>query len=307
MNQHYKYMVYVSCMTYNHEKYIKDALDGFCMQQTTFPFICCIYDDASTDGESSIIHEYLEEYFDLEDKDVAFSEETADYNLVFAKHKTNKNCYFAVLFLKYNHYQIKKSKVPYTTRWRDNSKYYAVCEGDDYWTDPLKLQKQVDFMESHKDHSLCFHAHTNVFRDKVEEVNRYDGLNEDVPIKDIILGDGGFIASAAMLYKHDLVREVPEWRKKAKTGDYSLALHLATVGKVGYLPDNMCCYRVSTVGSWTHRIAKDDKMFKVWYDGSMDMFDGFDVWTHKKYHRQVRIMKNRMRRDALKRIIHKII
>lgn len=307
MDQQYKYMVYVSCMTFNQEKYIKDTLDGFCMQQTNFPFVCGILDDASTDDEPAIIKRYLEENFELNDSEVFRQEETDDYVLVFSRHKTNKNCYFAVFYLKYNHKQIRKSKIPYFSGLKEAVKYYAVCEGDDYWTNAHKLQKQVDFMETHPGHSLCFHAHTNVFRDKEEVVCRYDGLNEDVPMEDIILGDGGFISTASMLYRHELVKDVPEWRKKAKTGDYTLALHLATVGKVGYLPDNMCCYRVSSEGSWTKRIAKDDKMYQTWYRGGMEMFDGFDAWTGRKYHKQVGLMKKKLRVDRLKRLVHKIV
>lgn len=306
MKQNTEYMVFVSCMTYNHSLYIKEALDGFCMQQTNFPFVCCIYDDASTDGEPAIIKDYLSEIFDLHNE-IVRCEETEDYSLIFARHKTNSNCYFAVYFMKYNHYQIKKSKIPYSSEWRDISKYYSICEGDDYWTDPLKLQKQVDFMESHPEHSLCFHAHTNLIGGEKVETKRYEALNEDVPVEDIILGDGGFMATASMLYRPDLITNVPEWRKKAKTGDYSLALHLATVGKVGYLPDNMSCYRVATNGSWTRRIQNDNEMYNEWYNGSMEMLNEFDAWSSKRYHKQIRIMKNRLRINRFKRVYHRII
>lgn len=93
MEKEYKWMVRVSCMTYNHAPYITDALNGFCMQETTFPFICTIVDDASTDGEQEVIKQYLHEHFDLEDTSIVRNEETKDYTLTFARHKTNKNCY----------------------------------------------------------------------------------------------------------------------------------------------------------------------------------------------------------------------
>lgn len=143
-----KFLVRVSCMTYNHSPYIVDAMNGFTMQETTFPYVCTIVDDASTDGEQDVIKKYLGEYFDLQDNSVARKEETDDYSLTFARHKSNMNCFFAVLYLKYNHYSIKKSKMPYIAEWNDNVKYIAMCEGDDYWIDPLKLQKQVDIMEN---------------------------------------------------------------------------------------------------------------------------------------------------------------
>ena len=106
-NNVFKWMVFVKCFTFNHAPYIVDAMNGFTMQKTTFPYICCIVDDASTDGEPEVIRKYLKENFDLANKSVARNEETDDYVLCYAQHKTNKNCYFAVLWLKYNHYRKK--------------------------------------------------------------------------------------------------------------------------------------------------------------------------------------------------------
>lgn len=151
MEENNKWMVCVQCMTFNQANYISDAMNGFTMQKTNFPYVCCIVDDASTDGEHNVINNYLEEYFDLEDNAIVRHEETDDYILTFARHRTNLNCYFAVIFLKNNHYSKKKSKVPYILQWRDNAKYIAMCEGDDYWIARDKLQKQVDFMDNHPD------------------------------------------------------------------------------------------------------------------------------------------------------------
>jgi glycosyltransferase involved in cell wall biosynthesis len=146
MGSHENYLVRVSCMTYNQSAYITDAMNGFTMQQTDFPFVCTIVDDASTDGEQEVIRNYLKEQFDLQNTSVS-SEKDTDYgHVTFAQHKTNKNCFFAVILLKENHYSQKKSKALYLTEWMD-TKYVALCEGDDYWTDPLKLQRQVDFLE----------------------------------------------------------------------------------------------------------------------------------------------------------------
>ncbi len=152
------WMVCVICTTYNQSGYIIDALDGFVIQQTDFPFVCCIVDDASTDGEQEVIRKYVDENFDIQDISIAFDKDVDYGHVSFAQHKTNKNCYFAVIYLKENHYR-KKSKKPYIKEWEDNAKYIALCEGDDYWTDPLKLQKQVDFLEGHPDFSLCCHRY----------------------------------------------------------------------------------------------------------------------------------------------------
>ena len=151
------YMVCVRCMTYNHAPYIVDAMNGFCMQQTDFPFVCTIIDDASTDGEQEVIHNYLQENFDLKDDSITRNEETEDYIYCYVRHKTNHNCFFAVYFLKYNHYSIKKPKAPYIKEWTQTVKYIAICEGDDYWTKSNKLQKQADFLNKHDDFIMCSH------------------------------------------------------------------------------------------------------------------------------------------------------
>ena len=159
------FKVCVECLTFNHAQYIEDCMNGFTMQQTDFPYVCCILDDASTDGEPDVIRKYLQGNFDMENDSVARNEETADYVFCFAQHKTNKNCYFAVYFLKYNHYKIKKNKRQYIEERYNNAKYVACCEGDDYWTEPLKLQKQVEFLEHHPDYVLV-HSDFSILREK---------------------------------------------------------------------------------------------------------------------------------------------
>ena len=145
----FRYLVRVSCMTYNHAPYIIDAMNGFCKQQTYFPYICTIFDDKSTDGEQGVIRNYLDENFIMNDDRIKIRKETDDYVLIYTRHKTNNNCFFAVYFLKYNHYSIRKAKSPYLKDLEDSAKYIALCEGDDYWTNPLKLQKQVDYLDGH--------------------------------------------------------------------------------------------------------------------------------------------------------------
>lgn len=283
-----EYMVRVSCMTYNHATYIEDAMNGFCMQETTFPFVCTIVDDASTDGEQDVIKSYLQANFDLEDNSVVRNEETDDFDLVFAQHKMNKNCFFAVILLKYNHYSIKKSKKPYVAEWADGSKYTAVCEGDDFWILSAKLQKQVDFLETHPNHTMCIHAYRRDLYngDNVTStyIHKYPSDVEIIPDKDVINGAGMFGATASIVYRTSAVKDYPTWAIKAPVGDRPLKFVLFGRGKLSYINEVMSVYRVGVPGSWTVRVHRNRKIEKETREGFVQLLVDFDEWTSLKYH-----------------------
>lgn len=123
-------LVSICCLTYNHAPFVRKCLEGFLMQETTFPVEILIHDDASTDGTDDIIREYTAK---IPDRIFPLFEEENQYS---------KGCAQVMDFLNYK---------------RARGKYIAICEGDDYWSDPFKLQKQVDFMEAHPEYSVCFH------------------------------------------------------------------------------------------------------------------------------------------------------
>lgn len=122
------YKVVIKCSTYNQEKYIEDALNGFVRQKTNFPFCALVIDDCSTDGNVEIIKRYEREYPDI----------------------------IKGIYLPVNMYRNPK-KNTYFKPWEDCAQYIAYCEGDDYWIDDHKLQRQVDFLDSHPEYTLCFH------------------------------------------------------------------------------------------------------------------------------------------------------
>ena len=156
MDSNYKYMVCTQCMTYNQKPFIEETLRGFTMQQIPFPVVTVVTDDASTDGEQELLRMWVAENLDLTAADAC--ERDADYaHIISAPLKGNPLHTFVFLFLKENHYSQKKTKQPYLAEWMDCSKYYAFCEGDDYWTEPLKLQQQVDFLEN--DPTVSFTCH----------------------------------------------------------------------------------------------------------------------------------------------------
>lgn len=302
-----KYLIRVDCITFNQASYIEAAMNGFCMQDTNFPFVCTIIDDASTDGEPEVIRRYLAEHFAINDEKTARKEETDDYVMQFAQHKTNKNCFFAVLFLKYNHYSIKKSKLPYLKDWGD-TKYVAICEGDDYWIDPLKLQKQFDFMEAHPECSLCFHADYQLLPSGEKKVHRLKIIKEFYTTEDIILGGGGFMATNSMFYRQDLFPKGnrPDFWKNSPIGDLPMMLYFATKGEVGYINELMSTYRVSSAGSWSSR-QSTIRIRTAHHKRILKMFDEFDSYTNGTYHKTVISKKNINKRAHIKDIIHTLL
>lgn len=239
------YKVLIKCMTYNQAIYIKDTMNGFTMQKTKFPYLCVIVDDASNDGEQVVIKDYLEAYFDLEDNNTYRSEETEDYCLEFARHKTNHNCYFLVFFLKYNHYSIQKDKDTYFAKYIDKVKYIALCEGDDYWIEEQKLQRQVELLDSDPNCSLCYHACKNVFEDnyKGEKIPVCESVMERLTYKAFIPGYP--FQTASVVYRANVHNSPLYIKVKAKESMYS-ALLFITVGQFGYFrgfKEQMSVYR----------------------------------------------------------------
>lgn len=259
-------------MTFNHAPYIEDALNGFCMQQSTFPYVALIVDDASTDGEQEVINHYLQEHFDMEDKNIVRNEETDDYVLTFARHNSNQNCYFAVFLLKYNHYSNNKAKWPYYLEFAKFPLYIATCEGDDYWTEPLKLQMQVDFLDSHPDYSMVccrakmFSMKNKAFRRKDNFCRNGDG---ELCSKEIIRRGGYYIPTCSILYRSNMQgKDYPEYCTKSPVGDYPFQIWMAMHGKVYYFDAPMAVYRVDNPTAWS---GKKDAL-KVYSDKELDAF-----------------------------------
>ncbi len=238
MDHTYSFSVCVRCMTYNQASYIEDAMNGFTMQQTEFPFVCIIVDDASTDGEPDIIRRYLSDHFRLEDDTVVRKEETEDYILIYAQHNTNQNCFFTVLLLKYNHYR-KKAKDPYFKEWTENVKYVAMCEGDDYWIDQYKLSRQVKLMEAHPEYSMC--AENGYWLDvRTNEMFPFSSNPEkDISVDEIFICRQ--FPTASVVYKYEFSFEFAKLRKPAL--DTALWACLATRGVIHYLPVISSVYR----------------------------------------------------------------
>ena len=240
-----KFRVTVSCYTYNHSKFITDALNGFTTQQTSFPFVCTIVDDASTDGEQEVIREYVEENFDLSEGSYFFQKETEYAQITYARHKINKNCYFAVLYLNENHYSQGIDKEPYLKEWRDGVEYMAICEGDDYWLESDKLEKQVKFLSSHRNYYACL---TRFYKYKESESKVVGiGGNKRETIKEMLWKDVQF-GTATLLFKYDIyldyLKDIQPHNQDWLMGDKPLFFYLGYRGKVKTLKMISSVYRI---------------------------------------------------------------
>ena len=241
MNGNPTYKVCVWCNTYNQASYIKDTMDGFCMQQTNFPFVCLIMDDASTDGEPEVIKQYLNDHFNTE-----WTKETDDYHLTLARHQENKNCYFAVYLLKYNHYSIKKRRLKYYREVTDEIDYVALCEGDDYWTDAHKLQKQADALDANPQATLVY-TNFQAIDGEGNPISRpfikdYPGRSHSGDNLPTLLRYGNFVMTLTTMYRYKVLES--EYRANCPVRmDFDTTMCAALMGDFIWLPEQTACYR----------------------------------------------------------------
>lgn len=258
--------VSVICNVYNHEKYLRDALEGFVMQRTVFPFEVLVHDDASTDHSADIIREYEEKYPQI----------------------------IKPVYQTLNQYSrgggiTRRFQLP-----RAKGKYIAMCEGDDYWTDPLKLQKQYNFMEAHPEYSLCV-CSTQWLNLQTGIIENRGQISEDtdISLEEIILEKKGRVFQYASFFlKAEVVNSYPEWRTKFPIGDYPLAIMAALNGKVRMLADVMTVYRFCAPNSWTQRMDQEDKRAKV----CVRMIEGLTALNDATDCRYQEVITQRIRR-----------
>ncbi|MFY3792724.1 glycosyltransferase family 2 protein [Ureibacillus sp. MALMAid1270] len=261
-------LVSINCITYNHEKYIAEAIESFLMQNTDFKFEILIHDDASTDRSAEIIREYEQKYPDL----------------------------IKPIYQTENQYS-KKVQVDRLNTERAQGKYIAVCEGDDFWTDPYKLQKQVDYMEAHPEVSLCVHAGDVVLAKdrKVLRKNRPSKFSRFLTVEEIIKLGGDFCVTSAMFYRTELDRTRPDFfNVMPDISDYHLGINLALQGAVYYMDECMSAYRVGVVGSWTVSNYSNLKKKKEHNQRLYQMLDEINEYTNYQYNETIQHTKNEL-------------
>ncbi len=259
-----KVKVSVYCMTYNHEDYIRAALDGFVNQKTNFDYEVIIHDDASTDATADIVREYEAKYPKI----------------------------IKPIYQKENQYSKRTGIFKTFILPNISGDYIAVCEGDDYWNDPDKLQKQVDFLDAHPEYSSCVHNSWQINMKTGERtlINKSDKKDYDIQFQDVIKGGNTCYQSSSLIYRKEFAYDRPEFFNKAKIfSDYPLSIYLVIKGKMRFFADTMSTYRYLNQGSWTSNqmnmtAAKNADR----YNYAIDMLKSVDEYTNYEHHKMIK-------------------
>ena len=261
-----KPLVTVCVITYNHARYVRQAMDSFLMQETDFPYEIFVHDDASTDDTQAILMEYRDRYPDRV------------HLLLQTENQYSKNDKIMARFM-----------FPVI-----DTEYIAFCEGDDFWTDPKKLQKQIGWLMDHPDYSLSVTNADTVNSDGIKNGAAAPYSEDcDMPMEDLIRGGGGFITTASIATRVSYLKDLPEYYYRAKVGDAPLQLYLASLGKTRWHADHTCAYRVNAVGSWTvAQLMEDVSKPIAMHESMLDMLAGFDEATGGRYEAPLTYARN---------------
>ena len=267
-------MVSIKCLAYNHGRYIRRALDSFLMQKTNFQFEVVVHDDASTDDTADIIREYEQKYPDII-KPIYQTENQYKYGNMSQKFIDPKF----------------------------RGKYVAFCEGDDYWTDPYKLQMQVDYLEAHPDCSYTFHNASIVLEDDspfkekflpdnaIFKAFAWENKDREYHTGDVI--NLAFIPTASIVARTEHVLSRKDFCDKPICGDLPLRLSLALKGYGYYFNRIMSAYRTGNPNSASGQAAKSKEAVLNTFKGHKAILDGFNEYTDYRWDKEVNYDLNR--------------
>ena len=289
MLKKYKYEVCNLCFTYNHAKYIEDAMDSFASQETSFKVINLIVDDASTDGAQAVILQYLANHF----QEAYRSEEKGYGRIICASHNTNVNCVFAIILLKYNHFQNNESKLYRLTEWLEDTKYMSLCEGDDWWLTPHKLQKQYNALECNPSVDMCA-CGTICFKEG-KEIMKLRPFDETrlLSTEEVILGGGSFLGTNSLFFRANILFDNYIFYKYLRI-DYLYQIRGSLNSGILYLSDEMSAYRVSSSGSWVKGMRANPLKYFKHREKVITALNILDYETDGKYNSQIQEAKNKI-------------
>lgn len=262
-------MVSICCIAYNAEKYIAQTIESFLMQKCDFKFEILIHDDASTDNTASIIRKYENKY----------------PSIIHGVYQT-ENQYSKGVRIS-NTYLFPMVK----------GKYIAFCEGDDFWTDPNKLQKQFNALENNHQCHMCIHKVKGVHDDLSPVGKYYPNFNIGTGVissKKFIdyncTNDYVFQTSSYFMLAEDLIeyaKNFPKFAQVSATGDLAKMLYFATRGDIYYIDDEMSCYRQGSVSSQCRiqKYTNTEEKIQNHFNRQIEMMKEYDIFTNGKYHK----------------------
>lgn len=252
-------VVSILCTSYNHENYIEEAIDGFLMQETDFPFEIIIHDDASTDNTANKIKPYAEKYPNI----------------------------IKTILQKENQYSQGK-KVFFLMLEKAKGKYHAICEGDDYWIDSKKLQIQIDLMEQNPECVIsCHPAEERFNKDKHGKAyaKHADG-NKIFSTSEVILFGGNFCPTASIVCRQELWSNLPSFFYNVPTGDYFIQILGSLNGGALYIDRFMSVYRKGVPSSWSTSMKNIEEKEK-WSHDLVASLNDLNIYFDKKYHNEI--------------------
>lgn len=213
--------VSVCMIAYNHESYIEQAVEGVLMQKTNFPVVLIVGEDCSTDGTRAILCRYADRYPDR----IRLLLPAHNQGLILNFYNTVRSCH---------------------------GKYVALCDSDDFWTDPYKLQKQVEYLEAHPECAICHHP-ALIYKtgDQTFQKPRYRYAKPIAGLEDLLLHS--LLQTSTVMFRNGLIKEFPDFYFKTIFNDWTLHILNAQHGKIGFIDETMAVYRAHPDGIWTSR------------------------------------------------------
>ncbi|WP_285815959.1 glycosyltransferase [Thomasclavelia cocleata] len=268
--------VSICCITYNQEKYIRKTLEGFINQKTNFEYEILIHDDCSTDNTAEIIKEFEEKYPKIV-KPIYQKEN---------QHSKGIKIFNTFLFPK------------------ATGKYIAMCEGDDYWIDNNKIQKQFEIMEKNENCSLCTHIvrYINETGEKLNLTFPDEKIN-DLITSDIVTAEDFFynilkktiipFQTSSFFFRNKYISEYLKedlFHKIKDVGDMPLLWYMLNKGNIFFLNEEMSCYRKNSIGSWSSKFINDVSYKISHYYDLINFFKNYDIYTDYRYHQHMEYM-----------------
>ncbi len=253
----------VVVMTYNQKDYIAKTLESILAQKIDTNFDILVHDDCSEDGTYEIVLGYQKKF----------------PNKIKIIHQNERK------FLKDGfNMMIYKYVVPCI-----KSKYIAYCDGDDYWCNIHKLKKQYDFMETHKDYSMCFHSSYQLKQNGDMSSKWFIQGDRDVNMHDLINENLGIcVATSSIFLKSYVFKNFPDWRKNFCVEDFPMYIMAAMHGKIHQFSDVMCVYRQFAIGSWSSQNKENIARLVSHQKDIIENIKSFDEQTNHKYHNLVK-------------------